>query len=134
MGLVPLTGEESEMGDWLFDNLGWIVGAFLILLVGFIVSVFVAHANGIQAGYVYDKDYSGPRSWVDYHTTVAGKTTVTIPVQRHTNESFTLRIRQMNDSKGEYDTNYFDVPESIWTAAKLGDYFDSRCMCITQGE
>jgi hypothetical protein len=122
------------VSDWIIENLGWILGAILILLVGFVVSIFVAHATGIQAGYVYDKDYSGPSNYTTYSTVTTGKTSITIPQQHHADEKFTLRIRQMNDSKGEYDTNYFDVPESIWTAAKLGDYFDSRCMCITQGE
>lgn len=114
------------MSDWLLDNLGWLIGVIFILIIGFIVSVFVGHANGIQAGYVFDKDYNGP--------SVVRTSAKTGSVPIYYNEKFTLKIRQRDDGSDEYEWNYFEVPESIWTEAKLGDYFDSRCMCITQGE
>lgn len=102
---------------------------FLAGLLGYMIWGEVVHANGIQAGYIYQKKYEPSSDITSFQTVGSGKTAVTVPVHTHTDEKFKLWIRQ-SDDKGGYKTNYIYVPQDIWNQAKVGEWFDGDCMCF----
>lgn len=107
---------------WLMEALAAI---FIVAVVLFVGVYQYRHITGIKEGFVTSKDFDPASCTTTYVSQKVGDTTITTPMQNCHGDTYTLWIADRDK-----DTNWYEVPADVWNTAKLGDYFDSKCMCL----
>jgi hypothetical protein len=111
---------------WLQEN--WVSALLTLLLVALVLFVGIyeyKHYTGIKEGFVTSKDFDPASCTTTYISQKVGDTTVMTPMQSCHGDTYTLWIADK-----EENTNWFEVPADVWNDAELGNYFDSKCMCL----
>lgn len=110
-----------------FSQIDWVSWFLILVLVGIVAYLIIGiylQIVGIQAGYVYEKDFTRGRCDTTY-----------INERPHVTcypDSYTLYIEDMQDDRRV--TNWHEVTSQIWHEAQIGQWYDAKCFCLHEAK